>query len=280
MVTAAAAAIDSGAFTPTSTLPRPRLLRRVRQARLERRQPGPERPEAYGNVTLAQGFQHSINSVFCNVGKQIGGADDPRVREEVRLLLDAAARDARERARAERALPRRQGPARALVPEAPERPTSTRAGSRSGRSNMVGDAAADGSWSPRRSRTAARPAAVHRATGRSAPTGRPSRRRSRRTSAARSSRRPPPTSTQMMISVVQGGTGTAAQIPGRPGRRARPVPPRPASTTSTPPGSSASPRPTIRRSPSPSSLEDQLNGFGGAVAAPIAKQVLEKLLHG
>ena len=27
-------------------------------------------------------------------------------------------------------------------------------------------------------------------------------------------------------------------------------------------------------------LEDQLNGFGGAVSAPIAKQVLEKLLHG
>ncbi len=27
-------------------------------------------------------------------------------------------------------------------------------------------------------------------------------------------------------------------------------------------------------------LEDQLNGFGGSVSAPIAKQILEKLLHG
>ena len=27
-------------------------------------------------------------------------------------------------------------------------------------------------------------------------------------------------------------------------------------------------------------IEKQLNGFGGAVAAPIAKLVLEKLLHG
>jgi len=33
----------------------------------------------FGNVSLAVGFQHSINSVFCNVGKQIGRRDDPRL---------------------------------------------------------------------------------------------------------------------------------------------------------------------------------------------------------
>jgi penicillin-binding protein A len=32
----------------------------------------PESPEQFGTVTLAQGLQHSINSVFCNVGKKIG----------------------------------------------------------------------------------------------------------------------------------------------------------------------------------------------------------------
>ncbi len=32
----------------------------------------PESPETFGTVTLAQGLQHSINSVFCNIGKHIG----------------------------------------------------------------------------------------------------------------------------------------------------------------------------------------------------------------
>ena len=49
---------------------RPRLLRGIRQARLERRQP--REPGDVRQGTLAQGLQHSINSVFCNIGKQIG----------------------------------------------------------------------------------------------------------------------------------------------------------------------------------------------------------------
>src|SRR5262249_21382743 len=34
----------------------------------------PEAPESFGNVNLVQGFEHSINSVFCNIGKRLGAA--------------------------------------------------------------------------------------------------------------------------------------------------------------------------------------------------------------
>ena len=73
--------------------------------------------------------QHSINSVFCNIGKQLGAQHDPRLRQEVRLLLEAAARDAGRRARGERPVQERHS-------SSTRRPTtrSTRAGSRSARS--------------------------------------------------------------------------------------------------------------------------------------------------
>jgi peptidoglycan glycosyltransferase len=69
MVTAAAA-LDTGRFTPDSHFYDPGYCeeygKRVRNAG------NPEAPETFGNVNLAFGFQHSINSVFCNVGKTLG----------------------------------------------------------------------------------------------------------------------------------------------------------------------------------------------------------------
>jgi penicillin-binding protein A len=69
-VVTAAAALDSGAFKPDSTFYDPGYCeeygKRVSNAG------NPESPETFGNVTLAQGLQHSINSVFCNIGKRIG----------------------------------------------------------------------------------------------------------------------------------------------------------------------------------------------------------------
>jgi penicillin-binding protein A len=72
MVTAAAA-LDSGAYTPSSHFYDPGYCTEYGQHVSNAGNPDQTGAEAFGNVTLAQGFEHSINSVFCNVGKHIGG---------------------------------------------------------------------------------------------------------------------------------------------------------------------------------------------------------------
>jgi penicillin-binding protein A len=74
MVTAAAA-LDSGAYTPSSPFYDPGYCTEYGQRVSNAGNPDQTGPEAFGNVTLAQGFEHSINSVFCNVGKHIGGQE-------------------------------------------------------------------------------------------------------------------------------------------------------------------------------------------------------------
>jgi len=72
MVTAAAA-LDSGAYTPSSRFNDPGYCTEYGQRVSNAGNPDQNGPEAFGNVSLAQGFEHSINSVFCNVGMHIGG---------------------------------------------------------------------------------------------------------------------------------------------------------------------------------------------------------------
>jgi peptidoglycan glycosyltransferase len=72
MVTAAAA-LDSGAYTPSSPFYDPGYCTEYGQRVSNAGNPDQNGPEAFGNVSLSQGFEHSINSVFCNVGKHIGG---------------------------------------------------------------------------------------------------------------------------------------------------------------------------------------------------------------
>ena len=74
MVTAAAA-LDSGAYTPSSPFNDPGYCIEYGQHVSNSGNPDQSGPEAFGNVTLAEGFEHSINSVFCNIGKQIGGEE-------------------------------------------------------------------------------------------------------------------------------------------------------------------------------------------------------------
>jgi peptidoglycan glycosyltransferase len=64
------AALDTGRYTPDSSFYDPGYCeeygQRVRNAG------NPEAPETFGSVSLFTGLQHSINSVFCNIGKTIG----------------------------------------------------------------------------------------------------------------------------------------------------------------------------------------------------------------
>jgi peptidoglycan glycosyltransferase len=79
-VVTATAALNSGKFTPSSSFYDPGYCEEYGQK--VRNAGNPEAPEAFGNVTLFQGLVHSINSVFCNVGKSIGAG----------LILDYAKR--------------------------------------------------------------------------------------------------------------------------------------------------------------------------------------------
>jgi peptidoglycan glycosyltransferase len=70
-IVTAAAALDSGKFTPDSPFYDPGYCveygKKAFNFGLES-----GGPEMFGNVTLAQGLQHSINSVYCNIGKALG----------------------------------------------------------------------------------------------------------------------------------------------------------------------------------------------------------------
>src|SRR6266536_760840 len=69
MVTASAA-LDTGRFTPDSHFDDPGYC--IEYGKQVRNAGNPEAPETFGSVNLTLGFEHSINAVFCNVGKALG----------------------------------------------------------------------------------------------------------------------------------------------------------------------------------------------------------------
>jgi len=69
-VITASAAIDSGAFSLSSTFSDPGYCEEYGRRVFNYSDQGT--PSGYGTVTLLQAIQNSINSVFCNIGKQIG----------------------------------------------------------------------------------------------------------------------------------------------------------------------------------------------------------------
>jgi len=71
MVTAAAA-LDTGTFTPTSQFYDPGYCTEYGKKVSNASAPDSGGAETFGHVTLAQGFQHSINSVYCNIGIKLG----------------------------------------------------------------------------------------------------------------------------------------------------------------------------------------------------------------
>ena len=69
-VVTASAAIDKGVFNLSSTFDDPGYC--VEYGKRVSNFADQSGPEAFGRVTLLQAIQHSINSVFCNIGKRLG----------------------------------------------------------------------------------------------------------------------------------------------------------------------------------------------------------------
>jgi peptidoglycan glycosyltransferase len=69
-VVTASAALDSGRFTPDSRFVDPGYC--MEYGKQVRNAGNPEAPETFGNVDFSYALQHSINSVFCNIGKTLG----------------------------------------------------------------------------------------------------------------------------------------------------------------------------------------------------------------
>ncbi len=66
----AAAALDSGQVTPLSPFYDPGYC--IEYGQKVSNAGNPEAPEAFGHVDFLQAYEHSINAVFCNVGMKLG----------------------------------------------------------------------------------------------------------------------------------------------------------------------------------------------------------------
>jgi penicillin-binding protein A len=269
MVTAAAA-LDTGRFTPDSPFYDPGYCEEY--GKQVRNAGNPEAPETFGHVNLTLGFQHSINSVFCNVGKALGAG----------VVLEYARRfgfyslPPLELPESERVASGLYNRGRLFDPKHPD--TQVDPGRLAfGQERlavtplqMAMVAAAIGNHGAEM-----RPQIVERIVSPRGKTithlqpdqlGRPIKRQTA------------DELTHMMELVVTGGTGTAAAIPGI----------RVAGKTGTAEVGRGNVHTTWFAAFAPANaprvaiavvVENQLNGFGGTIAAPIAKQVMEALLR-
>jgi len=269
-IVTAAAALDTGRFTPDSPFHDPGYC--IEYGKQVRNAGNPEAPETFGNVNFAFGFQHSINSVFCNIGKQLGAGTILRYADRFGFY-SLPPLETPENERVESGLYSR---GRLFIPKQPQfqvDPGRLAFGQERLQVTplqmaMVAAAVANHG-------ALMRPTLIERIVSPGGKTithlkpqqiGRPIKRQTA------------DELTQMMELAVRGGTGTAAQIPGirvagktgtaETGRRN-------VHTTSFVAFAPAeAPRIAIAVF-----VENQLGGFGGTVAAPIAKQVMEALLR-
>jgi peptidoglycan glycosyltransferase len=269
MVTAAAA-LDTGRFTPDSPFDDPGYC--VEYGKQVRNAGNPEAPETFGHVNLSTGFEHSINSVFCNVGKTLGAGTVLRYAERFGFYKSPPL-ETPENERVPSGLYNR---GRLFLPAHPE--TQVDPGRLAfGQERlqvtplqmaMVGATIANHG-------VEMRPHVIERILspgGHTVTHSRPVR------LGTPIKRRTADELTQMMELAVQGGTGTAAQIPGV----------RVAGKTGTAETGRGNMNTTWFVSFAPADkpkivvavvVENQAGGFGGTVAAPIAKQLMEAALR-
>jgi peptidoglycan glycosyltransferase len=270
-IVTAAAALDTGAFKPTSTFYDPGYCTEYGQQVSNAGNPDQGGRESFGHLNFVTAFQHSVNSVFCNVGKQLGA----------KTVIDYAKKFG-------------------FYKEPPlETPSNERApsGMYTQRTHELTDDAskadpgrlAFGQWTmlatPLQMAMVAatvanggvvpKPYLVQKIVG---PDGSTIRKAHPRTLGRAIKPETAAVLNQMMQAVVQGGTGTAAQIPGV----------KVAGKTGTAETGLDHVYTAWFVSFAPADnpkvavavvVEKQPNGFGGAVSAPIAKQVMQSLLN-
>jgi peptidoglycan glycosyltransferase len=269
-VVTASAALDSGRFTPQSRFFDPGYC--IEYGQQVRNAGNPEAPETFGSVDLITGLEHSINSVFCNIGKAIGAGKILAYAKRYGFYED----------------PPLETPANERSPSGLYkngelfRPSDPRAQVDPGRLafgqermlatplQMAMVAAGVGNKG-----VVMEPYVVDRITN---PNGGVVTRTKPRKLHRAVSRQTAQELTQMMEGAVTSGTGTAAQIPGVPvagktGTAETGIPGRYTSWFISFAPANA-PRVAVAVV-----LQDQ-TGFGGQVAAPIAKDVMQAILAG
>jgi peptidoglycan glycosyltransferase len=268
-IVTAAAALDTGAFKPDSTFYDPGYCTEYGQQVSNAGNPDQGGHEVFGHLNFVSAFQHSVNSVFCNIGKQIGAPTIIAYAKKFGFYKTPPLETpADERAPSGMYTPRhhldenaaKADPGRLAFGQWTMQVTPLQMA-------MVAATVANGGIVPK-------PYVVQKIVAHDGSTVRTTR----PSNLGRAIK--PETAqilNQMMVAVVQGGTGTAAAIPGI----------QVAGKTGTAEtgvdhvytawfvafAPADNPQVAIAVV-----LEKQLNGFGGAVAAPIAKQVLEALL--
>jgi len=266
----AAAALDTRRFTPDSQFYDPGYCeeygQRVRNAG------NPEAPETFGHVDFNFAFEHSVNSVFCNVGKTLGAGTVLKYAERFGFY-SLPPLETPENERVESGLYNRGKLFKPKRPEFQVDPGRLAFGQERlevtpMQMAMVGATVANGgvTMRPHLIEKVVSPGGNTVTHFRPEKLGRPIGARTAGELA------------HMMELAVQGGTGTAAQIPGV----------RVAGKTGTAETGRAGVNTTWFVTFAPVEkpqvaiavvVENQRGGFGGTVAAPIAKQVMEALLR-
>jgi peptidoglycan glycosyltransferase len=271
-VITAAAALDTGTFTPTSMFDDPGYCTEYGKQVSNAGNPDQGGREVFGRLNFTTALQHSVNSVFCNIGKQIGAGTILSYAKKFGFYKTPPL----ETPGNERAPSGLYNGTHLFDPKTPatqvdpgrlafgqERMLVTPL-----QMAMVVSAIGNGGVVPR-------PYLVQKivahdgTTVRTAHPGNLGRAIKPETAA---------TLTQMMVTVTEGGTGNAAAIPGI----------HVAGKTGTAETAISHVYTAWFVAFAPAEnpqvavavvLEKQANGFGGAVAAPIAKQVMQALLN-
>jgi peptidoglycan glycosyltransferase len=268
MVTASAA-LDTGRFTPDSPFDDPGYC--IEYGKQVRNAGNPEAPETFGHVDLATGFEHSINSVFCNVGKTLGAGTVLRYADRYGFY-SVPPLETPENERVASGLYDR---GRLFNPKDPNLVDPGRLAFGQERLQVTPLQMAMVAATIANHGIEMRPHLIERILS---PGGRTVTHLKPERLAQPIKRQTADELTRMMELAVQGGTGTPAQIPGI----------RVAGKTGTAETGRANINTTWFAAFAPAEapriaiavvVENQRGGFGGTVAAPIAKQVMEALLR-